>query len=320
MVAADGVAAMIHIHNGDVVAALARRSGIPGEQFVFRESLVSGPVVLASTETRTDWIERRARALAEFSSDPLLRVRTDLLMQEQALDAAVAQDEVVLWFEHDLYCLIHLIYLLDRLSSVKSGVNLSLVWSAQPLAGFTDEEMYRLYESRSAVKDEMRKMASEAWADYTDPDASKLNRWRHADAGFTFLREGMRLHATRFPSLRNGLGAIEERSLAVIAEGASHFAAVFDVVNAELPRFTFGDTAFAQILQRLVTCPVPLLTMMGEYPKATFAITQAGERVLRGDADHLDLNPPDQWLGGVHLTTEDLWRYDGTQLIRSAVL
>lgn len=310
---------MIHIHNGDVVAALARRSGIPGEHLVFRESLITGPVVVGATENRNDWIERRAHALAGQSGDPLLRVRTDLLGQEQALDAVVAHDEVILWFEHDLYCLVHLLYLLDRLSPTKSA-GVSLVWSAQALSGFTEEEMYGLYGSRSAVSPEMFRTASDAWADYTSPDASRLNRWPHADAGFTFLREGMRLHTTRFPSLRNGLGAIEERSLAVIAEGSSHFAAVFDVVNAELPRFSLGDSAFAEILRRMATCPVPLLTMMGEFPKATFAITQAGERVLRGDADHLDLNPPDQWLGGVHLTTEDLWRYDGTRLIRSAAL
>ena len=310
---------MIHIHNGDVVAVLARRSGIPGEQLVFRESLVSGPVVVDTTENRHDWIERRAQALAVLSGEPLLRVRTDLLGQEQALDAAVTHDEVVLWFEHDLYCLVHLLYLLDRLSSNRN-LRVSLVWSAQTLSGFTDEEMYRLYDSRTAVTPDMFATASRAWADYTSPDASRLNHWPHGDAGFPFLREGMRLHAPRFPSLRNGLGAIEERSLAVIAEGASHFAAVFDVVNAELPRFAFGDTAFAQIVRSLATCRVPLLTMMGEHPRETFTITQAGERVLRGDADYLDLNPPDRWLGGVHLTTEDVWRYDGTQLIRSAVL
>src|SRR5688572_9264602 len=98
---------MIHIHNGDVVAALAKRSNIPGQHVAFRESLVTGSVVPGE-----QWIESRAHALATRYGQDLLRVRTAVLAQEQMLDAA--QGEVVLWFEHDLYCLIHLAYLLQR--------------------------------------------------------------------------------------------------------------------------------------------------------------------------------------------------------------
>ena len=49
---------MIHIHNGDVVAALARRSDIPGEHIAYRETLVTGPVVPGP-----EWIETRAHAI-----------------------------------------------------------------------------------------------------------------------------------------------------------------------------------------------------------------------------------------------------------------
>ena len=88
---------MIHIHNGDLVAALAKRSGIPGEHVAYRESLVIGPIVPGD-----QWIEDRAHALAERHGEDLLRVRTDLMEQEQLLDAAPSQGEIVLWFEHDL--------------------------------------------------------------------------------------------------------------------------------------------------------------------------------------------------------------------------
>ena len=35
---------MIHFHNGDVAASLARRAGVPGRHLPFRESLAGGPV------------------------------------------------------------------------------------------------------------------------------------------------------------------------------------------------------------------------------------------------------------------------------------
>jgi hypothetical protein len=73
MVAGHAVASMIHIHNGDVAATLARRSDIPGEHSPYRETLVTGPVVPGP-----EWIETRAHAIAEAHGHDLLRVRTEL--------------------------------------------------------------------------------------------------------------------------------------------------------------------------------------------------------------------------------------------------
>ena len=51
---------------------------------------------------------------------------------------------------------------------------------------------------------------------------------------------------------------------------------------------------------------------------AMVTITPAGENVLCGEVDNLAVNDPDLWLGGVHLTKENVWRFDGTRLSRSA--
>ena len=39
-------------------------------------------------------------------------------------------------------------------------------------------------------------------------------------------------------------------------------------------------------------------------------LTGAGERVLRGEADRVELLGLDRWLGGTHLTAENAWRWD----------
>ena len=41
-----------------------------------------------------------------------------------------------------------------------------------------------------------------------------------------------------------------------------------------------------------------------------FEITGRGKAVLNGDADFIALNGIDTWLGGVHLTNTNLWRWD----------
>lgn len=300
---------MIHIHNGDVVAALARRSDIPGEHIAYRETLVTGAVVPGP-----EWIETRARAIAEAHGEDLLRVRTGLLEQEQALDAARSASEIVLWFEHDLYCLIHLVHLLHRFAASR----VSLVWCATPLGEQDERDLHLLFESRAAVTPAMTRVASEVWLAYTSPDPATLNPWLTRDTpDFPFLREGLVLHASRFPSLTNGLGAIEQRALGHIAAGFSDFATLFDRLNLEVPRFGFGDAEIFRHLRAMAWRAVPLITLTGEPPKALCTITPAGENVLRGLVDDTTINDPDAWFGGTHVTKDHLWRFDGTALMKS---
>jgi hypothetical protein len=299
---------MIHIHNGDVVALLAQRSGIDGEHLAFRESLVTGPVV-----EDENWIETRAQAIGKAHNEDLLRVRTQLIEQEQTLDKARENEEVVLWFEHDLYCLVHLVYLLQRFA----GARLSLVWCPVPLSENEERDLHLLFESRAAVPPAMLKAAGDVWRAYTASEADQLNAWLERDTpDFPFLREGLTLHASRFPSTANGLGAIEQRVLAHIAAGFTDFGSILDHINAEVPRFGFGDSEVYRHMKAMAGRAVPLITLNGEPPKAIATMTPAGENVLRGEVDDVTINDPDVWLGGVHVTKENLWRFDGTRLSR----
>ena len=81
---------MIHIHNGDITAAMARKAGLPGEHVAFREALVAGPI----REDET-WISTRARFLAEAHQHDLLRMSNTLFEQEQML-ASLALNMAIL--------------------------------------------------------------------------------------------------------------------------------------------------------------------------------------------------------------------------------
>ena len=305
------MATVMHIHNGDVVAAAARRSGVSGEHFVYRESLITGPVIPGDA-----WIETRAQALSDGFGTAPLRVRTELLEQELALAAAGERGEIVLWFEHDLYCLVHLVHLLDRMA----GLPLSLVWSPRPLGDCDEDQLRDAYASRAEVPRVMQSIASEVWRDYVSPDASSLNRWlEQRTVEFPFLREGLSLHVSRFPSFRFGLGSVEEILLRLIASGRTAFAAIFEGFTSEEPRFGFGDSEIARLLTAMAKAPAPLVVSSGESRSASYALTAAGDEVLSGAVDNVEINPPDYWLGGVHLRKGNLWRFDGTKLIRSAV-
>jgi len=302
---------MIHFHNGDVVATIARRIGVPGRHQPFRETLISGPV--RPNLGVQEWIEERARFLAEQYGENLLRVRNELLEQEQMLDRAREEEEVVLWFEHDLFCLVNLLYLLSRLTKCR---RLSLVWCARPLGTQEDEEIFKEFHSRYAVAPAMMNAAALAWRAYTSEDANDLNRMLDADfVDFPFLREGFLLHASRFPSIRNGLGEVEQRALSGIEAGATDFSLLFTRFDQSPPRFGFGDGEFLRHLRRLATCAVPMITITEAEnetpPKALFALTPAGKNVLDAKVDFIELNNAGFWLGGAHLTRARMWRWDG---------
>jgi hypothetical protein len=301
---------MIHFHNGDVVTAAARRLGVPGRHLPFRETLISGPV--RPNLGAQEWIEERARFLSEQYGENLLRLRNELLEQEQTLDRARDEEEVVLWFEHDLFCLINLLYLLTRLSKCRQ---LSIIWSPRPLGTEDDDELYKQFHSRSPVAPAMMNAAALAWRAYISEDALELNRMLDADfVDFPFLREGFLLHAARFPSTRNGLGEVEQRALTGIEVGATDFNSLFARFDQSPPRYGFGDGEFLRHLRRLASCAVPMITITEAEnetpPKALFALTPAGKNVLEGQVDFIDLNNAGFWLGGAHLVREKLWRWD----------
>ena len=78
-----------------------------------------------------------------------------------------------------------------------------------------------------------------------------------------------------------------------------------------------GDSTFFDILQRLATARVPLVSVAAdagdpEFRSRVVTITAAGRDVLAHRADHLRLNGIDIWRGGVHLVGSDgsPWRWD----------
>ena len=73
-----------------------------------------------------------------------------------------------------------------------------------------------------------------------------------------------------------------------------------------------GDSSFYAELRALANCATPVLSVEADVA----AITDAGRDVLGGARDFVELNGIDRWLGGVHLTPENVWRWDGERVDR----
>ena len=275
--------------------------------------------------------ESSCEVFAEAYEVKLEDCEKNLLIQEAALAGFTEHDETILWFEHDLFCQINLIYLLDWFSKQSRGnTRLSLICigefpgkeSFRGLGELTGEQLTSLFERRHEVADAEFELATRAWAAYCSNHPEEITRMVEEDTtAIPFLRDALRLHLTRFPSVKNGLNRIEDKSLEMISKGDSGFKSLFPMFNNAYPVYGLGDSQFWCALKRLGKAGSPLITISGlgegapefksnRFHEASFELTETGRAVLAAERDFIDINGIDLWLGGVHLVGGALWRWD----------
>ena len=320
---------MLHIHNGDSTAGTLREFGFPGEHKAFREVLMEGPT--PESLSPDEWMSVRARFLAADYELTIEKVENDLRAQEGWLSEFSEHDETTLWFEHDLFCQINLIYLLDWFSKRSKGkTRLSLICIGsfpgvedfRGLGQLTGEQLASLFNKRHEVTDSELKLAARAWAAYCSADPGDIARLIDEDTSvMPFLGLALRLHVARFPSLKNGLGRIENKALEMISNGVLTFKSLFPKFSKAEPVYGMGDSQFWCALKRIGQARDPLITISAPadakpglksnwYHDALFEPTESGRAVLAGERDFIEANGLDLWVGGVHLVNDSVWRWD----------
>ena len=321
---------MLHIHNGESSAHTLSQSVIGGEQFAFRDALIAGPT--PGGLTSEDWRRIRAQHLSDAYGVDNQECKRDLLEQEETLASFPDHEEVVLWFEHDLFCQVNLIYLLDWFSQRDLGkAKLSLICidtfsgiqNFRGLGQLNADQLASLFGSRHEVTPAEMELAAAAWDAYCSPDPTTIETLLRSDtAALPFLRAALGCHLARFPSVRNGLGRIENCGLELIHSGLKEFGRLFQKFGDDEPVYGLGDFQFWVALKRLSDAREPLLDLTNrsatngkldsdKVRQIAFEITEKGKAVLKGEADFVAMNGIDLWLGGVHLSEKDkLWRWD----------
>ena len=320
---------MLHIHNGDSTAGTARKADLPGEHLVWREALVCGPT--PSGVPYDDFWQTRASHLSDAYGLRVEDCAKDLREQQEALAQFVDHEEVVLWFEQDLFCQVHLIYLLNWFARRELGeTKLSLIGidnfpgidDFRGLGQLNEEQLASLFPQRRAISSAQLNLGSKAWQAYSSSDPSQIESLLTEDTtALPFLKSALFKHLERFPSVRNGVGRDANLCLELVADGQVEFKALFPAFGKCEPLYGFGDAQVVLELKGLGKGQHPLLTMNNDgnlslmdsdkFLRASFQITDQGKAVLNGDEDFVRLNGIDLWLGGVHLQgNEAAWRWD----------
>ena len=320
---------MLHIHNGDATAGTARQTDLPGEHLAWREAMICGPA--PGGLPADEFLHVRAEHLASAYGVNIEKCKLELQTQADALTRFSDHEEIVLWFEHDLFCQVHLIYLLGWFARRELGeTRLSLICKGDfpGIEGFSGlgqlskEELASLFPQRQEVSQEQLLIGSQAWRAYSSPDPAPLLTLLDSDlSAMPFLAHALSKHLQRFPSTTNGLGRIQHIALELIARGYGKFKSLFPAFARRESDYGFGDAQLYFELKELADAPAPLLTLSqggqgasldpAQIFLSSFEITELGSAVLDGNEDFVRRNGIDHWLGGVHLEGDEAaWRWE----------
>jgi hypothetical protein len=317
----------LHVANGTSTTGTIHDAGIPGESTIWADPLHEGPV--PSDVSDDDLLGIRARYLAD-ENHGVEAIASDMRRSRGVIEDDGAYEELVLWYEHDLFDQLNLIQALSYLAGRgpwPKPVSLICIGSfpGRPrfkgLGELTTTELGPLFDTRQPVSDAQYGLAVQAWAAFRFPEPTAIEALLRTDtSALPYLAAALERHLEEFPSTVDGLSRTELRLLELAAPGPIPLRAVFPQMHEEETAFYIGDSSFLTVVHELSSPFAPLLAMKDRMSlerqartglMGTVELTDLGQQVLSGREDRIARCGIDRWLGGVHLTGPGPhWRWD----------
>lgn len=312
---------VLHIVNGDSVAEKLRQGIVQGEILVWREVYPHGPVFLDSAAV--DNRSRRSQYLEQTMGIPRSEFVQGSEAQEKVLADFHKYEEIVFWFEHDLFDQTMLCYLLHSFSGqplLKTKLSLLCIGEYpgielfRGLGQLSREQMETLSGTWKLIGAEELDLGRAFWQAYTSQNPQQLQQLLSQDTSvLPFAHDAFQFHLSRFPSTHNGLGIVEQITLAMIQGGINSPYELFQHVGNKLNALGMGDLQYWHILKEMSRDPYPLIQIGGlqtipsyldssiSFRDCIVTLTEFGKKVLDGKEDWIANKGIDEWYGGVHL-------------------
>jgi len=319
---------VLHVANGSSVTMTLAETGLGGAMSIWADPLHDGPVPGGIDDDALMHVRMQEHALSAAAANP----DNDMRRWRQVIAEHGGYEELVLWFEHDLFDQLNLIQLLSFVRAhVPDATRVSLIsidaFPGRPtfrgLGELEPSELASLFPTRRAVTPAQYDLAERAWHAFRQPTPESLDALvqRGGAAGepegsplrtaaLPFLIRALRRFLEEYPWTRDGLSRTERRLLALAAEGKADWPASFPRMHEGEDAYYITDTSYAELTEALSATVPPLLNRSIQSP----ALTPEGRDVLEGRRDRVSLCGIDRWLGGVHLQGRAVpWRWDGAQ-------
>jgi hypothetical protein len=320
---------VLHVANGSSVTMTLAKTGIGGAMSIWADPLHDGPVPGGIDDDALMLVRMQEHGMSPAAADP----ENDMQRWRQVIAEHDAYEELVLWFEHDLFDQLNLIQLLSFVrAQVPRAKPVSLISidsfpgrsNFRGLGELEPGELASLFPRRMPVTHAHYDLAERAWHAFRQPTPAALDALVGRSEGLQlrtqalrFLARALRRFLQEYPWTRDGLSRTERRLLTLAADGRADWPASFPRMHEGEDAYYISDTSYAELAEALSTTDPPLLTRSIQSP----SLTPDGRAVLDGRSDRVSLCGIDRWLGGVHLHGRDVpWRWDAERgrIVRQA--
>lgn len=249
---------VLHITNGDSLNDRLNLLGVEGHFAVWREMLCEGKTVFAVGSP--EFIKSRKTFLKEVYDVDTSLYEERFGSQLDAIAMANDYEQVVLWFEYDLFCHINLVAAISFLESISYQGSLYLVCSGRVdgdprllgLSELNEVQLSEHYTQKIKLDKEDRALGVKIWRHYCNEDHTLLHPGLAKDSSFPYLSNCLLAHKERFPQIATGLNTLETQLLKLIdLHTITNERQYCGYGLSYQGYYGFGDIQIAQIIRRL---------------------------------------------------------------------
>jgi hypothetical protein len=315
----------LHVANGTSTTMTIEAAGLPGICSIWADPLYEGPVPGDISDEAL--VEVRAQYLGGSHPDRRADPVNDMREWRAVIARHDAYDELVLWYEHDLFDQLNLAQLLTwsrpRLPASKPVTLICIgEFPGRPdfkgLGELEVHELAPLLDARQPVTTAQYEVAEQAWHALRAPTPDALDTLRRSDSSaMPFMSAALTRFLQEYPWTRDGLSRTERRLLELAHGDGISLLKAFPRMHQGERMYHVTDLTLAGIAEALARTTPPLVTIdrsnrpTGRALDVHVALTDAGRSTLAGQMDRLSLGGVERWLGGVYLRPgQPVWRWD----------
>jgi len=293
----------LNIINGSALLSLMKNAHIAGDFLAWNDFLHEGPVPKElSLDERS---LHRIKFIYQLKLAELSTIESTFQKRNSILKEHQNYRKVRLWFEADLYDQLQLLEILSWLATHRyDSTQYTLILTHKYLGELTPHELKRLLRYEQKITAPQFELAKTAWSAFTDTTPLKWHELHHNSTSILpFLKPTIKRMLEEYPSTINGLSRTAHQALLLINKGEENPKEIFLKSQAYESYKFMGDLLFQKVLDEFIAYNLVESQQGGQK----LTITPLGEELLVGRESWLNLKPIDRWIGGVHLTPDNLW-------------
>ncbi|MGB5358486.1 MAG: DUF1835 domain-containing protein [Eudoraea sp.] len=292
------MSSQLHITNGDSFTQKLKTLKLKGEIITWREMLCEGKTETnvgseSFWKTLFDFLHKNYKVSKSWFVEKTLKEYRSLCNHKQ-------QDQIILWFEYDLFCQINMLAVLSWLKKHRRYAEIYLVCTGDEdetnrlyrLNDLSDEQLLNSYENKIKLSQNDIEYADYVWQLYCSDNPIRLENLIDFDNyQFDYLSDAIKVHLRRFPTIKNGLNELENRVLEFsLQQKPKSKKELLSSLTQNQGFYGFGDTQYERVISNLR----PLFSSFNPV-----RLTRKGKEILEGQTNYYSqIRDNEDYLGG----------------------